>query len=64
MKKTTNLVYAIKIEDMPHVLITDVIRQQSARTRIPLPDVSGYQTIYDNGQAQIYYHRPVTPYQR
>lgn len=44
-------------------LISDVIRSRSIRLGLPLPiDFDSY-VIYDNGQAQIYHKRPVTPYQ-
>lgn len=47
----------------PYIFISDWVRQQGARLLEPLPYLSGYFSIYDNGKAQIYHLRPVTPYQ-
>jgi hypothetical protein len=47
----------------PYIFISDWIHQQGARIRASLPDIGGFLVIYDNGTAQIYHLRPVTPYQ-
>lgn len=45
-------------------LLSDVTRAQQIRTGFPSPAASDALRTYDNGQAQIYHRRPMTPYQR
>jgi hypothetical protein len=61
---STNFVYRTSFSNMTYLLISDFTRLQSARTKIPLPNTTGFLTIYDNGMTQIYLRRAITPYQR
>ena len=49
---------------MPYFLVSDLVKQQSARVLHMLPDASYAEKIYDNGTTQIYHRHPRTPYQR
>jgi hypothetical protein len=45
-------------------LISDVIQLRSLRLGVPLPIQPDSFVVYDNGQANVYHQRPVTPYER
>jgi len=47
-----------------NVLVSEVILARQARTFRAPPVEPDSLLIYDNGQAQIYHHRPRTPFQR
>jgi hypothetical protein len=47
-----------------HIILTDVTRMHSIRLRRALPVPSDALQVYDNGYAQLYQVRPLTPYQR
>ena len=64
---SSNIYWAGDFERRPftsHILISDVIRARSVRMQLPLPNVLDWQTLYDNGEAAIYFRTAVTPYQR
>jgi len=46
------------------LLISDVTRSRSLRLSRSLPVTFDSLVTYDNGQAQIFHLRPMTPYQR
>lgn len=47
-----------------YVLTSDISRMRAARIGSALPDVRGFQKVYDTGGTQLYFSRPQTPYQR
>lgn len=64
---STNNIWAGQFNDGPtrsYAILSDAIRKHSAALRQPLPDVQEWQVLYDNGEAQLYYRPPATPYQR
>jgi hypothetical protein len=44
-------------------IFTDVARLRSARLNRPMPPVAGELRVYDNGEAQVYRSRALTPFQ-
>lgn len=46
------------------LLLTDVTRLRSSRLERPLPVPYDAQRVYDNGSAELYRLRPVTPFQK
>jgi hypothetical protein len=47
-----------------YLFLSPIVEARAVRLQNPLPDIQGHQCIYDVGQAQLYYSRPKTPYQR
>jgi hypothetical protein len=45
-------------------VVSDVVRAQTVRFAVPLPDFRQENRVYDNGDAQVFHLRPRTPYQR
>jgi hypothetical protein len=45
-------------------MVSDVIRESSARLAVPLPIDGDDLVTFDNGQVHVYHHRPRTPYQQ
>ena len=58
--------YVLGKQDAPfsHVLISRLTRLQANRSSLALPGVVTHNCVYDNGEAQLYHRRPLTPYQR
>jgi len=56
--------YYPKPYEFPNTLLSERVVLESSRKGLPLPPVDGHLTIYDNGAAQLYRRRPLTPYQR
>lgn len=58
--------YVVGIRNVtpPYVLITENTRLSANRRGIVIPAVYDHNLIYDNGVAEIYYRRPLTPYQK
>ena len=50
--------------DTRTLLVSDVTRMRSARLGRPLPIPPDALQVYDNGEAELYHLRPLTPYQR
>jgi hypothetical protein len=44
-------------------LITDITRLRAERLNKPLPPVTGENRVYDDGGAQLYRRRALTPYE-
>lgn len=55
--------YAVEPETRD-VLITEVTRLRSKRLALPLPDPVVGLRVYDNGTAELYHQRSLTPFQR
>lgn len=49
---------------MRHILVSSLTHLRSSRLQQPLPMPPDALRIYDNGEAQMYHVRPVTPYQK
>lgn len=47
-----------------YYIISTVVEAHAVRLRYSPPDVKPHQQVYDNGQAQLVYSRPQTPFQR
>lgn len=47
-----------------YIFLSDLVRQQAARIRQPLPVVWLAHLIYHNGSVELYQYRPRTPYER
>lgn len=50
--------------DTVNFLVSNIVRFRSERWGLPLPIQSDSLRIYDNGDAQIYHRRAITPYQK
>lgn len=47
-----------------YALLTSLTEGRALRRGETLPNVDPYQRVYDTGSVQLYYSRPLTPYQR
>jgi hypothetical protein len=47
-----------------NMLLSDITRLRSSRLRRPLPVPADALRVYDNGTAELYHVRPLTPYQK
>jgi hypothetical protein len=50
--------------EFPNTLLSERVLAESSRKGLSVPPVDGQLQIYDNGAAQVYRCRPLTPYQR
>ena len=51
-------------DEFPNTLLSERVLLESSRKGLSVPLVDGQLQIYDNGAAQVYRRRPLTPYQR
>ena len=51
-------------EGVPYRLITENTLRSASRRGAVIPPVSGFHQVYDNGMAQLYFRRALTPYQK
>lgn len=58
--------YAFGIEpvEYPYILVTQLVQMRASRIEAALPATNSHLKIYDNGTAELYHRRPLTPYQR
>jgi hypothetical protein len=56
--------YGRQAADIPYTVISQLSQLRANRSGISMPDVSGQLRLYDDGTAQVYHRRPLTPYQR
>jgi hypothetical protein len=56
--------YGKPAADIPYTVISQLSQLRANRSGISMPDISGQLRLYDDGTAQVYHRRPVTPYQR
>lgn len=52
------------IPETRNMVLSDITRMRSRRLRAPIPVPLDALRVYDNGTAQLYHLRPLTPYQR
>ena len=50
--------------DVNYFFLSDTILTRAERRRVATPNVSDTHRVYDNGTAQVYQRRPVTPFQQ
>jgi hypothetical protein len=50
--------------EVRYTLISELVLLRANRSGISLPDTNDKNRVYDNGTAQLYHRRPLTPYQR
>jgi hypothetical protein len=47
-----------------YAILSPIVEARAMRLQYALPNVYTHQWVYDNGQAQLFYSRPQTPFQR
>jgi hypothetical protein len=59
-----NSIGQFDVEDQRNFLVTSITRLRGARIGAPLPNPPDALQVYDNGDAQFYHLRPLTPFQK
>lgn len=59
-----NYRYGAGFDQIAFVMLSQRIELRANRTGLQLPGVANRDSIYDNGDAQLYHRRPATPFQK